>query len=132
MNLAAENIFALSQPDCYDCFVERYHSSFQVIRIRIERFSSMPLPAQNLMELVFTGVLYFEGALTWTGANFCIAAREACYETLYRAQILTDDTDEDEVQETLDTYHLFLIRTASGFDAKLVANAEDYAVNIIR
>ena len=88
MNINAENIFSLNVPDAYDCFVERYHANFQVIRLRAESFTPQPPPAENSIEFVFTGVLYFEGAMNWTGANICIASRRECYELLIRAKLL--------------------------------------------
>jgi hypothetical protein len=56
-----DNIFNLSQPELYDCYVERYHSSFHVVRIRAERIESALGETENLLEMVFTDVLYFEG-----------------------------------------------------------------------
>ena len=130
MNISAENIFSLSTPDGYDCFVERYHANFQVIRLWAECFLPNPPPAEHSLEFVFTGVLYFEGALNWTGANVCIASRRECYELLVSAKLI-DASAPDEIEETLDTYHLFVIPTTSSARIKFVAHRTDYAVNIM-
>ena len=109
MTLFTENIFNLNDPDAYDCYIERYHASFQMLRIRAERFATMPLPSENMVDFIFTGVLYIEGSLNWSGANVCIASRQDCLDMLYKSKIVDDSTPEEEIEETLNTYHLFLV-----------------------
>jgi len=126
-----ENIFNLNQPELYDCYVERYHSSFHVVRIRAERFESALGATENLLEMVFTDVLYFEGPFHWTGANMCIAPRDTCLAKLFMARLLTDDSPEDDVEETLDNYHLFTVQTSSGFEINMIAHNSHFTINMI-
>ena len=126
-----ENIFNLSQPELYDCYIERYHSSFHVVRIRAERIDVSPGDTETLLEMVFTDVLYFEGPFHWTGANICIEPRDTCLDTLLSARLLTDESGEDDVEETLENYHLFTVQSASGFQIKMIAHNSHFTVNII-
>ena len=121
-----DNIFNLKQPELYDCYVERYHSSFHVVRIRAERFESELREAENLLEMVFTDVLYFEGPFLWTGANVCIAQRETCLDMLFESRLMTENSSEDDIEETLDNYHLFTIQASSGFQIKMIAHNSHY------
>jgi len=126
-----ENIFNLTDPDAYDCYIERYHSSFQVLRMRAERFATMPLPSENMIEFIFTGILYVEGSLNWSGANVCIAPREDCLDLLYRTKIVDNSTPDEEIEEMLDTYHLFIVVAASGYEFKFLGHHNDFAMNVI-
>ena len=126
-----DNIFNLSTPTDYDCYVERYHSSFHVVRIRAERIESALGATENLLEMVFTDVLYFEGPFHWTGANICIAPRDLCLDVLYEARLLTDHSSDEDIEETLDTYHLFTVQSTSGFEIRMIAHNSHYTINII-
>jgi len=126
-----DNIFNLSQPEFYDCYVERYHSSFHVVRIRAERFESELRDSENLLEMVFTDVLYFEGPFHWTGANVRIAPRDTCLDVLYAARLLNDQSPEDDIEETLDNHHLFTVQATSGFLIKMIAHNSHFTINMI-
>ncbi len=132
MNFARQNIFNLPDPQWYDCFVERFQSNFYTLRVKVERFPYKPLAAENMLEMVFTSVLFYEGTTNWTGASVCIATPEELLKMLYRCGLFYPHTEEDEIEETLETYHLFIILTDTGFNVKFIASSEDYTVNIIR
>lgn len=132
MKIARRNIFFLPDPPLYDCFIERYQSNFLTLRIRVERFPNKPLPERNIMELVFTSVLFYEGATNWTGCDVCIASQNDLLEWLYRSGIFTSQTDEEEIEEALETYHLFVILTQTSFHVKFIGSSEDYTMNVIR
>jgi len=126
-----ENIFNLPDPNFYDCFVERYHSNFQVLRLRLERIANTPPAAFRLAEMIFSDVLYFEGAFNWTGAGVNIAPMETCLQQLYRAGIFEANTLEEDIEETLATYYLFAIPTTSGGVVQFIANNQDFTLNIM-
>lgn len=125
-----ENIFNLNMPEAYDCYVERYHSSLHVLRLRAVRMENTPPSNENMLEFVFTDVLYFNGTLNWSGANICIAPREECFKILDRAAHF-DNADEEDVQETLDTYHLYTIFTNANVQVKFVAHNNDFTLNVM-
>lgn len=125
-----ENIFNLNNPSVYDCYVERYQSSLHVLRIRADRMEHIPPSSENMLEFIFTDVLYFSGTFNWSGANICIAPRDECLKILDRAGVF-DTASDDEIEETLDNYHLFTIVTNANITLKFVAHNTDFTLNVI-
>lgn len=130
MSHSRENIFNLFEPQSFDCYVERYHSNLHVLRIRAERIGPPLQDVENEIEIIFADTLYYEGAFSWTGANFCIAAPEECLQTLEKAGMMGSDSPE-EIEETLETYHLFCVKTTTGGTIKIVAHFKDYTMTPI-
>jgi hypothetical protein len=126
-----ENLFQLPQPDLYDCYVERYQSNFQTLRLRVERFPEQPLPDRNIMEIVFTGCLYFRGALHWSGANIHIEPRQACAQVLLAEHLVNQNDSPEDIDDLLDSHHLYCIPTRDGGQIQFIASHSDYALTVI-
>jgi hypothetical protein len=126
-----QNIFNLPETDFYDCYVERYQSNFQTLRIRVERFPEYPLAAKNILEIIFTGALLYSGGLHWTGANICLESKQACLKKLTAEQLISPNDDDEDIEDLLTSHGLFTIPTTNGALIQFIASTTDYALTII-
>lgn len=72
------NIFQLPNPMLYRCHVHRYYSGLSRMYVRVFK-GQQTLPA---FYLLFSDVGYFEGAISWQGANFQIAPAQDCIDLM--------------------------------------------------
>ncbi len=79
-----ENIFELTNPMLYRCSVHRYYSTLSRLYLRLYRGQEQS-PA---LYLLFSDVGYFEGPLTWQGADFRIAPHEDCIQLMLKSGLV--------------------------------------------
>jgi hypothetical protein len=73
----AENILELEEPEGYSCHIWKYMAGHS--RMAIE-FRHSDAKVYAPIYAVFEAVDYFEGVMSWTGANFRTASREVSFE----------------------------------------------------
>lgn len=72
------NIFALDDPEKYNCMVERFVVGHAQMNIRIFHQTD-----NKYFRAWFINVEYFAGPIRWEGANFCLATSQECLSLLH-------------------------------------------------
>ena len=101
-----DNIFGVKNPENYECHVKRYDSRLTLLEIYTRRLDQ-PSEEDNFLSFVFSAVDYFEGTMTWIGANFRVAAPHECVNI---ARKLPNRSDMAE-RSILDFYDLYIVET---------------------
>jgi len=78
------NIFNLNNPMLYRCHVHRYFSGLSRLYIRVFRGQQ----ADAAFYLLFSDVGYFEGPISWEGADFRIAPHEDCIALMLKVGLV--------------------------------------------
>jgi hypothetical protein len=95
------NIFGIAEPEKYVCFVTSYIPSHSQLEIGIK----LPETPEFVYYLGFQAVEYFEGPLSWEGADFSRGDPNECVRLLrlsYRHKKLADS-------HLMERFHLFYV-----------------------
>ena len=101
-----DNVFGVENPDSYECRVKRYDSRLSYLEIYMRPLDQSSLP-ESFFSFVFNAVEYFEGTMTWIGANFRIASPAECIHIARKMPYQHKMSD----QEILDFYDLYVVET---------------------
>src|SRR5262245_27453156 len=71
--------FEFEKPDRWNCQVVYYSVQQSELHINVQQLGS-----EKALTIVFVAVAYFEGPLTWHGAEFGVEPDENCSELLHR------------------------------------------------
>ncbi|MCI0558323.1 MAG: hypothetical protein MN733_07495, partial [Nitrososphaera sp.] len=71
LKMHRSNIFEMEMPETYQCGIREYKATHSKLRISV--YKKVP---GDVLDLVFTGVMFYEGPMQWVGANFCVAPRD--------------------------------------------------------
>ena len=71
LSFPIENIFNISEPLSYECYVASYDTRLSRLDIRVNK-KGKTLPNEEKFFLTFNGVSYYEGPMTWNSANFLV------------------------------------------------------------
>src|SRR5512139_3852970 len=85
MGAPAENILGLQDAEKYGCRVWHYDKGHSVMTIYVQKEAPTGMDADHFF-IVFEVVQYFEGPMSWKGANFGIGTLEECANLLVRLQ----------------------------------------------
>ena len=110
--ITRENFFEIQNPDTHFCQVWSYlvsHSKL-LVRVHKENFHD------ESFYLHFEMVQYFEGPLSWTGANFYIGNPDECIKLLQQRGLkgVSDDY-------LLEHFHLYVVDLPNFEAAKILA-----------
>lgn len=124
MKAPASNVFNIGDPETYSCRVWDYAVGHSVLTIEVIRIRYPGLP-DDLFFLEFDSVRYYEGPLTWQGAEFCTADLERYLNLLLKLQG-SEALEEAELSEIYEGVlripgRLFEVQTAN-FSVKLIAS----------
>lgn len=105
----SQNIFNLKNPMLYRCNVLHYHNRLSRLYIRIFR-GQQQTPA---FYLLFSDAGYYEGPLTWQGADFGIASHDDCIDLMLRTGMIGEAVLQfpDAYAAITDTAHLYVVTT---------------------
>ncbi len=119
-NLHSTNIFNLPTPMLYRCHTHRYFSGLSRLYIRV--FKEHQEAAA--FYLLFSDVGYFEGPVSWQGADFGIADDDACIELMLHTGLVGEAILQYPDAYAAITEHstLYVIRTTHT-PVKLIASS---------
>jgi len=101
-----DNVFGVENPESYECHVKRYDSRLSYLEIYTRPLDQSSLQ-ESFFSFVFNAVEYFEGTMTWIGANFRIAPPNECIQIARKMPYQHKMTD----QEILDFYDLYVVES---------------------
>jgi hypothetical protein len=103
------NIFNLPTPILYRCHVHRYYSGLSRVYLRVFKGNEQ-VPA---FYVLFSDVGYFEGAVTWQGADFGIAPKEDAIELMLKVGMIGEAVLQfpDAYAAITETANLYVVRT---------------------
>jgi hypothetical protein len=78
MLFAQTNLFNLTAPMLYHCHVHRYFSGLSRLYLRVFKGQQNQPQSQPAFYVLFSDVGYYEGAISWQGADFCLAFPDDC------------------------------------------------------
>lgn len=84
LQLIRENIFNLPAPIMYRVHVHRYFSGLSRMYMRVFKGQN-ETPA---FYLLFSDVGYFEGPISWQGADFCMASADDCIQLMLKTGMI--------------------------------------------
>lgn len=107
------NIFNLPNPTLYRCHMHRYFSGLSRLYIRV--FKGL-MPTADLIPafyLLFSDVGYYEGPVTWQGADFRIAPHEDCIALMLQTGLIGEAILQfpDAYASITETAHLYTVQT---------------------
>jgi hypothetical protein len=102
----ADNIFEIENPETYSSFIEEYSTGGSRLRIRAYKGHFEPERAINLL---FSGVCYFEGPIAWQGVNFTVGEPSKTLE-LMRKVGWPEDTAANQIDISSTGLHLFKVK----------------------
>ncbi len=101
-----DNVFGVKNPENYECHIKRYDSRLALLEIYTRKLGQSS-EEDVFLSFAFNAVEYFEGTMTWIGANFVVASPEEC---ILIARKLPNRSDVSE-RSILDFYDLFVVET---------------------
>lgn len=119
---APTNILGLPDPQSWECTINNYGAGLSIMRIDL-----FNLAKNQRMSISFGGVFYFEGIMSWRGANFTIASHDECRDLVKKLGLFKDFPQAAFDYVTSKRTHLFFVRTSNNFNIRLIATD----VNII-
>jgi hypothetical protein len=105
----------VTDPMSYHCKVWSYFAGHSLLLIRTYEDDFL---TGHTFYLVFEGVAYFEGPMTWQGVGYSLGTREECLEILQKAGGSSDKDVPDEA--LLRQYRLFKFKSPHG-EIKILA-----------
>jgi hypothetical protein len=111
MSYSAKNFFNIANPQEYSCRVGSYRVNHSLMLVRATKSEFEP---GKTFYLTFGGVLYFEGPLAWSGADFCISTTDEC------ERLLSKMGYSDSLHVLSDKYRLFLVELPN-LEVKIIA-----------
>ncbi len=81
------NVFNISEPHLYRCQILHYHARLSRLYIAVYK-GRQPDPA---FYLLFPDVGYISAPMSWSGANFAVAPRDACLQRMLSAGLIGED-----------------------------------------
>lgn len=105
----ADNLFNLPAPLLYRCHVLYYHTRLSRLYLRAFK-GQQQAPA---FYLLFSDVGYFEGPMTWQGADFSLASHDDCVALLLRTGMIGEAVLQfpDAYATITETARLYTVRT---------------------
>lgn len=118
--LISSNIFNLPTPILYRCHVLHYHTRLSRLYLRAYKGQSQT-PA---FYLLFSDVGYFDGPMTWQGADFGIAESEVCIALMLSVGMIGEAILQfpDAYASITDTARLYVV-TTTHTPVRLIASA---------
>jgi hypothetical protein len=115
-----ENIFGIDNPEEYGCRIFHYQQGHSVMIVRLEKGGDA---AGTELYLVFESVMYFQGYLGWTGANFCTAPIEEYMSLMLKASEQVSQNELKYIEQDMSSIpgRLFTVSAKEGV-IKLIAN----------
>jgi hypothetical protein len=105
----SDNLFNLKAPMLYRCSVLHYHTRLSRLYVRAFR------PHQNTPEfyLLFSDVGYFEGPMSWEGADFGLASHQDCIDLMLRTGLIGEAILQfpDAYASITETARLYFVQT---------------------
>jgi hypothetical protein len=103
------NIFNLPTPMLYRCHVHRYFSGLSRMYIRVFK-GQQNIPA---FYLLFSDVGYYEGSISWQGADFSIAPEDEAIELMLRVGMVGEAILQypDAYASITENAKLYVVRT---------------------
>jgi hypothetical protein len=101
-----DSVFKIKDPDSYECHVEAYDARLSHLVIRTRKLGKAAL-GETPPYFEFNNVMYFEGSMTWIGANFCVAPPTDCLQVAHKMAYHSGVPDND----LLGQYDLFVVNT---------------------
>ncbi len=99
-----ENVFGIKDPETYECHVKAYDARLSHLVIQARKLGT-PALGEPSFHFEFNGTMYFEGSMTWIGANFCIAPPTDCLHVAHKLAYHAGIPDTD----LLGQYDLFVV-----------------------
>lgn len=120
MILIEENLLNLKDPRGYHCHIHHYHSRLSRLYVRAYR----PNQTDPAFYVLFSDVGYIEGAISWQGADLCVAGYDDCISLLLAAGLIGEAIYQypDVYAEVTRGAHLYVFRTPSA-PVRLIASA---------
>ena len=120
------NIFELKDVDELSCEVECYHTGLADLRISVSKETSIDIPVEHPIELIFSAPYFFDGPLGWKGADFRLASEEEKRELCNKLGWLgtLPDNSPDGVLQLIE---LFIVQNAN-YRVRILAR-DAYRVN---
>jgi hypothetical protein len=108
-NLQSSNIFNLPTPMLYQCHTHRYFSGLSRLYIRVFKQRQ----ENAAFYLLFSDVGYFEGPVSWQGADFGIEDAETCINLMLRTGLIGEAILQfpDAYASITENAKLFIVRT---------------------
>ncbi|HEX2618881.1 MAG TPA: hypothetical protein VHL11_02010 [Phototrophicaceae bacterium] len=103
------NIFNLPNPMLYRCHVHRYFNGLSRLYIRVFKgHDSAPT-----FYLLFSDLGYYEGPITWEGADFGIATHHECITLMLQVGLIGEAILQfpDAYAAITETAKLYVVRT---------------------
>jgi hypothetical protein len=103
------NLFNLPNPMLYRCHVHRYYSGLSRMYLRVFK-GQQTTPA---FYLLFSDVGYFEGPISWQGADFSIASDTECIELMLKVGMVGEAILQfpDAYASITQTAKLYIVQT---------------------
>lgn len=107
----SDNVFDIRNPMLYRCSVHRYHSTVSRLYLRLYRGQEQA-PA---FYILFPDVGYFEGPMTWQGADFRIESHEECVQLMLQTGLVGEAILQfPDAYAAITTHvHLYTVRTTA-------------------
>ena len=124
MEAPASNVFNIKDPETYSCRVWHFSVGHSTLAIQVTRTQHSNSP-DEVFFLEFDSVRYYEGPLTWHGANFGTTSLESYAKLLHRLQSLepiehTVPTETYEIDPSVSD-RLFEVQLAN-LSVKIIAS----------
>jgi len=97
------NLLNLKAPETYSSALERFSPDHLVMWFRIYNHNKSP------MNLVFKGVYFFDGPISWLGAEFCVASSKECLELVDKLGWIKGAT-EAEIRDFMEGFYLITVQ----------------------
>jgi hypothetical protein len=108
-NLQSSNIFNLPTPMLFHCHTHRYFSGLSRLYIRVFKQRQ----DQAAFYLLFSDVAYFEGPVSWQGADFGIEASDTCIDLMLKTGLIGEAILQfpDAYASITENAKLYVVRT---------------------
>lgn len=127
MTLISTNIFNLPTPILHRCHVLHYHTRLSRLYLRGYKGQSQT-PA---FYLLFSDVGYFDGPMTWQGADFGMAPAEDCIALMLSVGMIGEAILQfpDAYASITETAHLYIV-TTTHTPVRIIASAGSLLTDI--
>lgn len=104
-----DNIFNLPNPMLYRCQVHRYFNGLSRLYLRVFKGQE----SNPAFYLLFSDLGYYEGPVTWQGANFGIATHDECIKLMLQAGLIGEAIFQfpDAYMALTETAKLYVVQT---------------------
>lgn len=84
VELNSRNVFNISKPGGYRCQVFHYHRKLSRLYLSVYQGQRN----QPAIYILFSDVAYIEAPMSWLGADFCIASKQACIDLMIEVGLI--------------------------------------------